>query len=101
MIVTDGDALPRQAQGRIGDSCVALRYVALRRLKHFLTDVSDVADQTGTVRGPIERVMMSLKPGFYMIVTLIVSIMSPTDRGHVAYLLQLVADCYDHVEIRL
>ena len=66
MIVTVGDTSPRQAKGHIGDSCV--------EWKHFLSDVSDVADQTGTVRGSIERVEMSLKPGFHMIVTVIVSI---------------------------
>ena len=66
MIVTVGDASPRQAQGHIGDSCV--------KWKHFLSDVSNVADQTGTVQGQIERVEMSLKPGFHMIVTVIVSI---------------------------
>ena len=65
MIVTVGDA-PRQARGHIGDSC--------DKWKHFLSDVSEVADQTGTVRGRIERVEMSLKPGFHMIVTVIVSI---------------------------
>ena len=53
MIVTVGDASPRQAREHIGDSCV--------KWKHFLRDV---ADQTGTVRGHIERVEMSLKPGF-------------------------------------
>ena len=51
MIVTVGDASPRQARGHIGDSFV--------KWKHFLSDVSDVADQTGTVRGRIERVEMS------------------------------------------
>ena len=66
MIVTVGDASPRQARGHIGDSCV--------KWKHFLSDVSEVADQTGTIRGRIERVEMSLKPGFHMIVTVIVSI---------------------------
>ena len=66
MIVTVGDASPRQARGRFGDSCA--------EWKHFLSDVSDVADQTGTVRGCIERVEMSLKPDFHMIVTVIVSI---------------------------
>ena len=66
MIVTVGDASPRQARGHIGDSCV--------KWKHFLSDVSDVADQTGTVRGRIERVEMSLKPGFHMVVIIIVSI---------------------------
>ena len=45
MIVTVGDTSPRQARGHIGDSCV--------KWKHFLSDVSDVADQTGTVRGCI------------------------------------------------
>ena len=63
MIVAVGDASPRQAQGHIGDGFV--------KRKHFL---NDVADQTGTVRGRIKRVDMSLKPGFYMIVTEIVSI---------------------------
>ena len=56
----------RQARGHIGDSCV--------KWKHFLNDVSDVTDQAGTVRGRIERVEISLKPGFHMIVTVIVSI---------------------------
>ena len=65
-IVTVGDASPRQAQVHIGDSCV--------KWKHFLSDVSDVADQTGTVRGRIERAEMSLKPGFHLTVTVIVSI---------------------------
>ena len=66
MIVTVGDASLRQAQGHIGDSCI--------KWKHFLSDVSDVADKTGTVRRRIEIVEMSLKPGFHMIVTVIVSI---------------------------
>ena len=66
MIVTVGDASPRQARGHIGDSCV--------KWKHFLNDVTDVADQTGTKRGRIERVEMNLKSGFHMIVTVIVSI---------------------------
>ena len=66
MIVTVGDASPRQARVHIRDGCV--------KWKHFLNDVADVADQTGTVRERIERVEMSLKPGFYMIVTEIVSI---------------------------
>ena len=66
MIVTFGDASPMQAGGHIGDICV--------QWKHFRSDVSDVLDQTGTVRGRIERVKMSLKPGFHMIVTVIVSI---------------------------
>ena len=48
MIVTVGDASPRQARGHIGDGCV--------KWKHVLNDVADVADQTGTVRGHIERV---------------------------------------------
>ena len=61
MIATVGDAWPRQARGHIGDDFV--------KWKHFLNDVADVADQTGTVRGRIERVEMSLKPGFHMIVT--------------------------------
>ena len=63
MIVTVGDASPRQARGHIGDACV--------KWEHFL---NDVADQTGTVRGRIERVEMSLKRGFHMIITVIVSI---------------------------
>ena len=50
MIVTVGDASPRQARGHIGDGCV--------KWKHFLNDVADFADQTGTVRGRIERVMI-------------------------------------------
>ena len=61
MIVTVGDASPRQARGHIGDCCI--------EWKHFLTDVSDVTDQTRTVQGRIEKVEMSLKPGFHMIVT--------------------------------
>ena len=63
MIVTVGDASPRHARGHIGESCA--------KWKHFL---SDVADQTGTVRGRIERVKMSLGPGFHMIISVIVSI---------------------------
>ena len=66
MIVTVGDASPRQAQGHNGDSCI--------KWKYFLSDVSDVADQTGTVWGRIERAEMSLKPSFHMIVTVIISI---------------------------
>ena len=66
MIVTVGDASPRQARRHIGDGCV--------KWEHFLNDVADVADQTGTVRGRIERVEMSLKRGFQMIITAIVSI---------------------------
>ena len=66
MIVTVGDASPRQARGHIGDSCV--------KWKHFLSDVSDVADQTATVRGRIKKVETSLKRGFHMIITVIVSI---------------------------
>ena len=66
MIATVGDASPRQARGHIGDSCV--------KWKQFLSDVSDVADQTGTVQGRIERVEMSLKLGFHMVVIIIVSI---------------------------
>ena len=62
-----------QNHGHIGDSCA--------KWKHFL---NDVADQTGTVWGRIERVEMSLKPGFHMNVTSDRSHMSPTDRGHVA-----------------
>ena len=66
MIVTVGDASPRQARGHIGDSCV--------KWKHFLSDVSDVADQTATVRGRIKKVEMSLKRGFHVIIKVIVSI---------------------------
>ena len=66
MIVTVGDASPRQARGHIGDGCV--------KWKHLLNDVTDVVDQKGTVRGRIKTVEMSLKPGFHMIVTVIVSI---------------------------
>ena len=51
MSVTVGNPSPRQARGQIGDSCV--------KWEHFLSDVSDVADQTGTVRGCIERVEMN------------------------------------------
>ena len=66
MIVTVGDASPRQARGHIGDGCV--------KWEHFLNDVANVADQTGTVRGRMERVEMSLKRGCHMIITVIVSI---------------------------
>ena len=66
MIETLGDASPRQAQGHVGDRCV--------KWNHFLSDVSDVTAQKGKLRGRIERVEMSLKPGFHMIVTVIVSI---------------------------
>ena len=66
MIETVGDASPRQARGHIGDVWV--------KWKHVLKDVADVADQTGTVRGRIERVEMSLKRGFHIIITVIVSI---------------------------
>ena len=66
LIVTVGDASPRQARGYIGEGCV--------KWKHFLNDVADVADQTGTVRGRIERVEISLQRGFHMIITVIVSI---------------------------
>ena len=65
MIATVGDSSPRQARGHIGDNFV--------KWKHFLNDVADVADQTGTVRGRIEKVEMSLKRGFHMIITVIVS----------------------------
>ena len=47
---------------------------ALNEWKHFLSDVSDVADQTGTVRGSITRAEMSLKTDFHILVTVIVSI---------------------------
>ena len=45
MIITVGDALPRQARGHFKDGCI--------KWKHIL---NDVADQTRTVRGRIERV---------------------------------------------
>ena len=48
MIVTVGDASPRQARGHIGDVWV--------KWEHFL---NDVADQTATVRGRIKKVEMS------------------------------------------
>ena len=63
MIVTVGDASPRQARGHIRDACV--------KWEHFLNDVADVADKTGTVRGRIERVEMSLKRGFHMIIVIV------------------------------
>ena len=63
MIATVGDASPRQARIHSGDGCV--------KRKQFL---NDVADQTGTVRGRIERDEISLKRGFHMIITVIVSI---------------------------
>ena len=66
MIVTVGDASPRQARGHIGHVCV--------KWEHFLNDGADVANQTGMVRGRIEKVEMSLKRGFHMIITVIVSI---------------------------
>ena len=66
MIVTVADASPRQARGHIEDGYV--------KWEHFLNDVADVADQTGTVWGRIERVEVSLKPGFHVIITVIVSI---------------------------
>ena len=66
MIVTVGDMSPRQARGHIRDSCV--------NWKHFLNDLADVTDQTGTVRGRIKRVEMSLMSGFHMIMRVIVSI---------------------------
>ena len=66
MIETFGDVSPRQARKDIRDSCV--------EWKHFLSDVFDVADQTGSVRGRFKGIEMSLKPGFHMIVTVIASI---------------------------
>ena len=63
MMVAVGDASARQARGHIGDGCV--------KWENFL---NDVADQTGTVRGRIERVEMSLKRGFHMIIAVIISI---------------------------
>ena len=63
MIVTVGDASPRQARGHTGDSCVKC------------ADVADqTGDSTGTVRGRIKRAEMSLKRGFHVIVKVIVSI---------------------------
>ena len=59
MIVTVGDASPKQARGHIGDSCV--------KWKHLLSDVFDIADQTGTVRGRIERVKDEFKALFVSI----------------------------------
>ena len=76
MITTVGEASPRQARGHIGDDFV--------KWKHFLNDVADVADQTGTVRGRIERVEMSLKAKFSYDHSSDRFHMSPTDRGHVA-----------------
>ena len=61
MIVTVGDASPREARGHIGDVCV--------KWKRFL---NDVADQTGKVRGLIEGVETSLKRGFHMIITVVI-----------------------------
>ena len=69
MIVTVGDASPRQARGHIGDGCVKWEH-----LLNDVADVADVADQTGTVRGRIERVEIRLKRGFHMIITVVVSI---------------------------
>ena len=46
VIATVGDASPKQTRGHICDGFV--------KLKHFLNDVPDVADQTGIVRGRIE-----------------------------------------------
>ena len=65
MIVTVGDASPRQARGHIGDGCV--------KWEHFVNDVTDVADQTGMVWGRIEKVEISLKRDFHMIITVIIS----------------------------
>ena len=76
MIVAVGDVSPRQTQGHIGNFCV--------KWEHFLNDVTDVTDQMGMVRGRIERVEMSLKHGFHMIITVIVSICHRNDWGHVA-----------------
>ena len=50
MIVTVGDASPRQARGHMGDGCV--------KWEHFL---NDVADQTETVRGRSKRFDSFLK----------------------------------------
>ena len=76
MIVTVGCTSPRQTQGHIGDSYV--------QWKQLLNDVSDVEDQTGTVRGRIERVEMSLKAWFPYDRNNDRFHMSLTDRGHVA-----------------
>ena len=48
MIVTLGDMSPRQARVHIGDGCV--------EWKHFLDDICDITDQTGTLRGRIGKV---------------------------------------------
>ena len=66
MIITVGNASPRHARGHIGEICV--------QWKHFLNEVADVAHQTGTVRGRIERVEMNLEPGFHMIISVMVPI---------------------------
>ena len=47
MIIPVGDASVRQALGHIGDSCA--------KWKHFLSDVSDVTDQTETVYGDASK----------------------------------------------
>ena len=86
MIATVGDASRRQAQGHIRDSCVKWR--------HFLS----VADQTGIVRGCIQRA--EFKAWFPYDHYRDLSHMSPTDRGLVANVSQWVADCYDHMETR-
>ena len=59
MIVTVGDASPRQARGHIGDGCV--------KWKHFLNDVAD-----------------EFKAWFPYDHNSDCFHMSPTDRGHVA-----------------
>ena len=66
------DRISRRSIAETGSGTQRGQFCA--KWKHFLSDVSDVADQTRTVRGCIERVEMSLKPGFHMIVTVIVSI---------------------------
>ena len=58
-------------------------------------EIQGVSEKKGIIRGCIERVEMSLKPGFHMIVTVIVSI---RDRRYVADSSQWVADDYDHME---
>ena len=50
MIITVGDAFPRQAGRHFGDGC--------DKWKHLLNDVTYVADQTGTFQGNIGRVEM-------------------------------------------
>lgn len=50
MIVIVGDGSLRQARRHIRDGCV--------KWKHYLNDVSNIADQSETVRGRIKQVEM-------------------------------------------